>query len=52
MPMRGAYNVFLRFNRLIMMDKFQLEQKIVEMIKTVYDPEIPVIYTTSDLYTV
>ena len=25
-----------------MMDKFQLEQKIVEMIKTVYDPEIPV----------
>ena len=24
------------------MEKFELEQKIVEMIKTVYDPEIPV----------
>ena len=24
------------------MDKIELEQKIVEMIKTVYDPEIPV----------
>ena len=24
------------------MEKYQLEQKIVEMIKTVYDPEIPV----------
>ena len=24
------------------MDKLELEQKIVEMIKTVYDPEIPV----------
>lgn len=24
------------------MEKFEIEQKIVEMIKTVYDPEIPV----------
>jgi FeS assembly SUF system protein len=34
-----------------MMDKFQLEQKIVEMIKTVYDPEIPVnIYDLGLIY--
>ena len=33
------------------MDKFQLEQKIVEMIKTVYDPEIPVnIYDLGLIY--
>lgn len=33
------------------MDKFELEQKIVEMIKTVYDPEIPVnIYDLGLIY--
>ena len=33
------------------MEKFQLEQKIVEMIKTVYDPEIPVnIYDLGLIY--
>lgn len=33
------------------MDKFQMEQKIVEMIKTVYDPEIPVnIYDLGLIY--
>ena len=29
------------FNRTVM-EKIEIEQKIVEMIKTVYDPEIPV----------
>ena len=33
------------------MEKYQLEQKIVEMIKTVYDPEIPVnIYDLGLIY--
>jgi FeS assembly SUF system protein len=33
------------------MDKLELEQKIVEMIKTVYDPEIPVnIYDLGLIY--
>ena len=33
------------------MEKFELEQKIVEMIKTVYDPEIPVnIYDLGLIY--
>lgn len=33
------------------MDKYQLEQRIVEMIKTVYDPEIPVnIYDLGLIY--
>ncbi len=33
------------------MDKYQLEEKIVEMIKTVYDPEIPVnIYDLGLIY--
>ena len=33
------------------MEKFELEQRIVEMIKTVYDPEIPVnIYDLGLIY--
>ena len=33
------------------MEKFELEEKIVEMIKTVYDPEIPVnIYDLGLIY--
>lgn len=33
------------------MEKYQLEEKIVEMIKTVYDPEIPVnIYDLGLIY--
>ena len=33
------------------MDKFKIEEKIVEMIKTVYDPEIPVnIYDLGLIY--
>ena len=33
------------------MEKFEMEQKIVEMIKTVYDPEIPVnIYDLGLIY--
>ena len=33
------------------MEKFEIEQKIVEMIKTVYDPEIPVnIYDLGLIY--
>lgn len=33
------------------MEKYQIEQKIVEMIKTVYDPEIPVnIYDLGLIY--
>ncbi len=37
--------------RLMYMEKIELEQKIVEMIKTVYDPEIPVnIYDLGLIY--
>lgn len=37
--------------RLLYMEKIELEQKIVEMIKTVYDPEIPVnIYDLGLIY--
>ena len=36
---------------LLIMEKFELENKIVEMIKTVYDPEIPVnIYDLGLIY--
>ena len=37
--------------RLLYMEKIEFEQKIVEMIKTVYDPEIPVnIYDLGLIY--
>lgn len=37
--------------RLMYMEKIELEQKIVELIKTVYDPEIPVnIYDLGLIY--
>lgn len=43
--MRAAYDA------VIYMEKIQLEEKIVEMIKTVYDPEIPVnIYDLGLIY--
>mgnify|MGYP007038448008 CR=1 FL=1 len=33
------------------MTKFEIEEKIVAMLKTVFDPEIPVMYTIWDLST-
>ncbi len=39
------------YKNIAIMEKFELEQRIVEMIKTVYDPEIPVnIYDLGLIY--